>query len=117
MPGRNIWRIGQRKRNDGTSGEAAADLLATNGYKLYGWDIEWQHHPNATPVQSVDELVKEIDGMLSNGKSFTKDHIVVLIHDEMFQKKWEESELKQLIDKLKLHENYVFEHIRFYPDY
>jgi len=60
-------------------------------------------------------MQKEIESRLENGNSFTKDHIVILIHDEMFQKKWEESELKQLIDKLRSHENYVFEHMRFYP--
>lgn len=117
LPGRNSWRINDRKKDDGMIGSAAADLLAKNGYKLYGWDIEWQHHSRSgAPVQSVDVMVKEIESRLENGSTFTKNHIVVLIHDEMFQKKWEESELKQLIDKLRTHENYVFEHIRYYPD-
>lgn len=117
LPGRNMWRIGDRKRDDGISGSAAADLLAKNGYKLYGWDVEWQHYAkDGTPEQTVDEMVKEIESRLETGSTFTKDHIVLLIHDEMFQKKWEESELKQLIDKLRQHENYIFEHIRFYPD-
>ncbi|MBZ5858318.1 polysaccharide deacetylase family protein [Flavihumibacter profundi] len=116
LPGRNMWRIGNRKKDDEVSGSAAADLLAENGYSLYGWDIEWQH--NATdgrPLQTVEQMLKEIESRLETGNTFTKDHIVVLLHDEMFQKKWEESELKQLLDKLRLHENYVFEHIRFYP--
>lgn len=117
LPGRNIWRIGSRARDDIKSGSAAADLLAKSGYKLYGWDIEWQHNAkDGTPIQSVDEMTKEIESRLENGNTFTKDHIVILIHDEMFRKKWEESELKQLIDKLRMHENYIFEHIRFYPD-
>jgi peptidoglycan/xylan/chitin deacetylase (PgdA/CDA1 family) len=117
LPGRNIWRIGSRASDDIKSSSAAADLLAKTGYKLYGWDIEWQHNAkNGTPIQSVDEMTKEIESRIENGSTFTKDHIVVLIHDQMFQKKWEESELKQLIDKLRMHENYIFEHIRFYPD-
>jgi peptidoglycan/xylan/chitin deacetylase (PgdA/CDA1 family) len=117
LPGRNMWRIGGRKKDDEISGSAAADLLAKNGYKLYGWDIEWQHNSkDGTPIQSVDEMAKEIETRLESGTTFTKDHIVVLIHDEMFQKKWEESELKQLLDRLRVHENYIFEHIRFYPD-
>lgn len=117
LPGRNMWRIGDKKRDDGVSGSAAADILAKNGYKLYGWDLEWQHNSkDGTPIQSVDEMTKEIESRLETGNSFTKDHVVILIHDEMFQKKWEESELKQLIDKLRVHQNYVFEHIRFYPD-
>jgi len=117
LPGRNIWRIGGRKKNDEASGSACADLLEKNNYKLYGWDIEWQHNAkDGTPIQSVDAMTKEIEIRLENGNTFTKDNIVILLHDEMFQKKWEESELKQLIDKLRTHENYVFEHIRFYPD-
>ena len=117
LPGRNMWRIGNRSKDDIESGSAAAYLLSKNGYKIYGWDIEWQHNAKAgTPIQSVDEMVKEIEYRLESGNTFTKDHIVILVHDEMFQKKWEESELKQLIDKLRTHENYVFEHIRFYPD-
>lgn len=117
LPGRNIWRVGGRKRDDGTSGSAAADLLEKNGYKIYGWDIEWQHHASdETPVQSVDEMVKEIETRLENGNTFTQGHIIILLHDEMFQKKWEESELKHLIDTMRLHQNYEFEHIRFYPD-
>lgn len=117
LPGRNIWRLGSRKRDDGVSGSAAADLLAKNGYKLYGWDLEWQHHPkDGTPVQSVNEMEKEIEARLQNGNTFTKDHIVILLHDEMFQKKWEESELNELIDRLRTHDNFIFEHIRFYPD-
>lgn len=117
LPGRNIWRIDGRKKDDGVMGSAAADLLANNGYKLYGWDIEWQHHSRGgAPVQSVDVMVKEIESRLESGNTFTKNHIVVLLHDEMFQKKWEESELRQLINRLRTHENYIFEHIRYYPD-
>lgn len=117
LPGRNIWRVGGRKRDDETSGSKAADLLEKSGYKIYGWDIEWQHHAsNGTPVQSVDEMVKEIETRLENGNTFTQGHIIILLHDEMFQKKWEESELKHLIDTMRMHQNYEFEHIRFYPE-
>lgn len=117
LPGRNMWRIGNRKKDDEVSGSIAADLLAKNGYKVYGWDLEWRHDSKTgKPIQSVNEMVKEIEEKLNNNSSFTPGHVVLLIHDEMFQKKWEESELKQLIDSLRMHNNYVFEHMRFYPD-
>ena len=61
-------------------------------------------------------MIKEIDGRIEGGHTFTKDHIVILLHDEMFENNWEKSELKQLIDTLRTREYYVFEHIRFYPD-
>lgn len=118
LPGRNIWRLGALRKDDasvGNSGSAAADTLAAHGYKVFGWDTEWRHNADGTPIQTVDEMVKEIETRLENGATLTKDHIVVLIHDEMFRKTWEESELKQLVDKLREHENYVFEHVRYYP--
>lgn len=116
LPGRNIWRVNGRKRDDVPASAAAADLVASQGYKLFGWDVEWQHHPSdGTPIQSVDQMMQEIISRLESGETFTKDHIIILIHDEMFRKSWEESELKQLIDKFRTHENYVFEHLRFYP--
>lgn len=117
LPGRNMWRIGSRKRDDVKSGSAAADSLAELGYRVIGWDIEWQHRAaDGTPVQSVDEMVKEIESRLEHGNTFTSNNIVILLHDEMFQKKWEQSELKQLIDKLKLHDNFIFEQVLFYPE-
>lgn len=116
LPGRNMWRVGDKKRDDGPSGKAAADSLSARGFKLYGWDIEWEHNgKDGTPIQSVDQMTQEINTRLAKNNTFTKDNIVILIHDEMFQKKWEESELNQLIDNLRKNDHYVFEHIRFYP--
>lgn len=116
LPGRNMWRIDGRSKNDGASGIETANGLSKLGYKVIGWDLEWSHHPkDGTPVQSVQTIYKSIVNQLENKKTFTKDNIVVLIHDEMFQKSWEESELKQLVDLLKQHDNYIFEQIKFYP--
>ena len=116
LPGRNMWRIDGRSKNDGSSGIETADGLSKLGYKVIGWDLEWSHHPkDGTPVQSVQTIYKSIVNQLENKKTFTKDNIVVLIHDEMFQKSWEESELKQLVDLLKQHDNYIFEQIKFCP--
>ena len=116
LPGRNMWRLDGRKKDDMKSGSAAADLLAQHGYRVVGWDIEWEHARNGSPIQSVNQIEAEIANRLEHGDTFTRNHVVILLHDEMFQKKWEESELKQLIDRLRLHPNFVFEHMRFYPD-
>jgi peptidoglycan/xylan/chitin deacetylase (PgdA/CDA1 family) len=117
LPGRNIWRVDSRSKNFyDSSGSASANLIAKNGYKIYGWDIEWQHAKNGKPIQSVSTMVHAIETRLQNGTTFTPNNIVVLLHDEMFQKKWEEDELKQLLDSLRRNQDYVFEHIRFYPE-
>jgi peptidoglycan/xylan/chitin deacetylase (PgdA/CDA1 family) len=117
LPGRNMWRIDGIKRDDVESGSKTADRLEQLGYKVVGWDLEWEHNSNAgaPPVQSVDEMYNEICRRFESNNTFTPNNLVLLLHDEMFQKKWEESELKQLIDKLRSNKNFEFEQMRFYP--
>jgi len=117
LPGRNMWRLKGITMNDVNTGKEAADLLYRNGYKVFGWDIEWQHSgETGIPVQSVNEMIEIIEKKLSEGKTIRKNHLVLLSHDEMFRNGWEESELKQLITKLKAKGNYRFEHLSNYPD-
>ena len=117
LPGRNMWRINGRKKDDVESGSKTADRLEQLDYKVVGWDLEWEHNATAgaPPVQSVDEIYNEICRKLEVNNTFTSNNLVLLLHDEMFQKKWEESELKQLINKLRNNKNFEFEQMRFYP--
>jgi len=117
LPGRNMWRIGGFKKDDVESGSKTADKLEQLSYKVVGWDLEWEHNSTAgaPPVQSVDEMYNEICRRFEKNNTFTPNNLVLLLHDEMFQKKWEESELKQLIDKLRKNKNFEFEQMRFYP--
>lgn len=116
LPGRNMWRLNGKSKNDVSNGIQTADQLAKLGYKVVGWDIEWQHRDSdGTPIQSVDQMYRSVDNLCNSGNTFTRNNVVMLIHDEMFQKSWEESELKALIDKLRSKPNYVFEQMRFYP--
>ena len=52
------------------------------GYKVVDWDLEWQHKGvAATPIQSVDEIYKQICTMVENNITFTPNNIGVLLHD------------------------------------
>lgn len=116
LPGRNMWRIGERVKDDIPSGSEAADLLAENGFEIYGWDMEWFHDPKtAEPVGSAEEIFLQIERHLDRGRTFTRGHLVLLCHDEMFQKDWEETELKQLIELLETREDYEFAWLKHYP--
>ncbi|PWT96639.1 MAG: hypothetical protein C5B52_15225 [Bacteroidetes bacterium] len=117
MPGRSSWRVGNRKRDEpSVNGASAADLLHENGYTIFGWDLEWFHKSQSgKPQQKVEEIFEQIQKRISNPKKcFTPYHFVLLAHDEMFQKPWEQNELKQLIDLLK-ENGYKFDHINNYP--
>lgn len=50
LPGRNIWRLDGRSKNDVTNGIQTADQLAALGYKVVGW--EW----NGSIVRLMEHL-------------------------------------------------------------
>lgn len=115
LPGRNLWYIGERQKNMKQSGNTSAELLAEKGYQVFGWDVEWNYDPkNYAPKQSIDELVDEIEKMMQASRTFTTDHIVLLMHDQMFAKVNEHNDLGALIHKLK-ELDYSFEYLSSYP--
>ncbi|HEY6975495.1 MAG TPA: polysaccharide deacetylase family protein [Chitinophagaceae bacterium] len=117
QPGRNQWRLNDTCINDVRSGSGSADSLYKDGFEVFGWDLEWQHDPKTgVPIQTVDDMVELIEKKLDEHKTVKPNHLVLLAHDEMFRNGWEESELKQLIDKLKAQGNYRFEHLSSYPE-
>jgi len=116
LPGRNIWYFADRKRIDMQSGSSTADLLYQNGYRSMGWDCEWKKgKPSGMPVESVSFIYRQINNRLRNGTSFSKNNVVLLMHDDMFQTRKAQKMLSDLIDSLKLHPNYEFAHMRDYP--
>ncbi len=116
LPGRNLWQLGNRKKNYKQTGAEAAALLAEKGYKVFGWDVEWKYDPkDNSPLQTIDELVEEIENSYNTSGTFTANHIVVLMHDQMFINVTEKNNLAKLIEKLQKHD-FTFEYLSNYPD-
>ena len=114
LPGRNLWQLGDRKKNYRQTGSDAAKLLAEKGYKIFGWDIEWKYDSkDNSPQQTIDELIEEIEN--TSSETFTPNHIVLLMHDQMFGKTNENNDLAKLIEKL-LERDFTFEYLSDYPD-
>jgi len=117
QPGRNQWRLKGIVKNDVTSGIKSADKLYELGFKVFGWDLEWQHDAKTgEPIQTVNDMVELIEKKLANKSTVKPGHLILLSHDEMFRNGWEESELKELIDKLKAKGNYEFNYLSQYPE-
>jgi len=115
LPGRNMWRLKDRSVNDVKSGSKAADKLFANGFIVFGWDLEWAHDPKSgSPIQTVEDMIHLIERCFSEKRTVTENHLVILCHDEMFRKIWEESELKQLIDSLRT-KGFNFAYLSEYP--
>lgn len=116
LPGRNIWLFDDVRRVDLSSGSHAADLLGANGYRIYGWDVEWKINGlTGNPVQTVNEVYQRIQNMLSNKSTLKANNVVLLMHDDMFQNRKGQALLTGLIDSLKQHKDYKFEFISKYP--
>jgi peptidoglycan/xylan/chitin deacetylase (PgdA/CDA1 family) len=100
LPGRNTWRLTGITRTASDSG-AAADLLHKNGYRLYGWDVEWRMDGGVS-VESADEMISKIDHHVKAGKLAKAGKVILLTHDVMFREsKGGKIKLERLIDKLK----------------
>jgi len=116
LPRRNIWYVGNRKKVDLKSGASTAELLHQNGYKIMGWDCEWKiNGVTGKPDLTVNQLYTQMKNLLRKGTSYTKNNVVLLTHDNMYQTKKGQKLLSDLIDSLKQHPNYRFEFMRNYP--
>ncbi len=116
LPGRNLWLLGERKKNYNQTGASSAGLLAEKGYKVFGWDVEWNYDAkDYNPKQSIDELVKEIENCCNFNKTFTKNHVVLLMHNQMFGKVNDRNDLGELINRLK-ERGFIFECLSLYPE-
>lgn len=115
-PGRNIWRTQWVNCTDIKFSTAAADALFANGFTIAGWDLEWHYDDKLKLTNTSDEMVLQVDSMFTNAKTKTPDQLVLLAHDQVYQKPDDSAELHQFIIKLKAKNEYNFETISKYPD-
>jgi len=116
MPGRNIWYFNEMRRVDLNSGASTAEMLYNNGYKIYGWDVEWRINGiTGKPVQTVDQVYTRIKNYMNNKSSLVPNNVVLLMHDDMFQHMSGQIQLSALLDSLQKHPDYHFEFLKDYP--
>ncbi|MFV0232753.1 polysaccharide deacetylase family protein [Empedobacter falsenii] len=114
LPARNTWRLNKRKKDDPMKNAIpAADLLAKNQYYIYGWDYEWNR--NQEGLATPENIYKGIVNRLDQNKTFEKNHLVILMHDDMFNSDTNAEKLRQLIVLLKQNPKIVIEGISGYP--
>lgn len=107
MPGRNAWRIDSINHTDIKESKEAIDAVHKAGFAIMGWDIEWMFdHKTLTPDPDTDLLLRRIQNMLDANKTRLPDHIVVLAHDQSFQKQEDIDKLHYFIQQLKNNDEY-----------
>lgn len=115
-PGRNMWRMDSIQFTDLKKSKAAVDSLQKAGFIVMGWDLEWHYdHKDLSVKNSADEVIKQIDSVFNNKKTKSNDHLVLLAHDQVYKKSKDSLELRQLIQKLKLKDEYELSLATSYP--
>lgn len=101
-PGRNSWRIDSLHFTDIKKSKAAIDSLQSAGFIVMGWDLEWHFdHKTMQVKNTADEMLNQIDSMFTKGKTKVKDNLVILAHDQAYQKSMDSLQLRDFIQKLK----------------
>ncbi len=113
LPGNNSW-VGKGQMQGPKSTMPVCKRLDSLGYKVIGWDIEWESVRGSIPKQSVDEMVKKVNDKFENGTN-AQNAIVILAHDRMFATKQYADSLTRFISVLKQDPRNVFETIDHYP--
>ena len=98
LPGRNTWVLSDTVQKGKTNSlDAAKKLYTQYKYKTFGWDYELRHDRRGKILKKAAAHYKRIKELLKDGKTFSKNQIVVLMHDQMFTSSKSEKELGELI--------------------
>ncbi|MEO8173923.1 MAG: polysaccharide deacetylase family protein [Sediminibacterium sp.] len=115
LPGRNAWRIGSRRRFDLVDAVEAADLLAANKFRVFGWDLEWYCNATKPEIESAESIMDRIDKVIKQKSAMTTGHVVILCHEVMFTTQYGRGQLAGLLQKIKDRPDYQFEWLSRYP--
>jgi peptidoglycan/xylan/chitin deacetylase (PgdA/CDA1 family) len=113
LPGRNYWRVGDRRADDIFNGKESADSLAAKGYEVFGWDIEWKLDTSKRVTAS--EMLEKIDRAIRNKWTFMPGHMVILFHDEAFDDAVFRREFLAFIKLVGNRGHYRLRHLTDYP--
>jgi peptidoglycan/xylan/chitin deacetylase (PgdA/CDA1 family) len=113
-PANNSWALNGRFRSPNLT-KAFCHTADSAGYKGIGWDVVWNFKGSSAPLQSVAEMIREVNAVFDHNEDFTKNHVVILAHDRMFQKEQYADSLSKFIILLKQDARNVFETIDHYP--
>lgn len=115
-PGRNAWRIDSLHYTDLKASKPALDSLQKAGFTVMGWDLEWHYDAKTLAVNNTaDELINSIDSIFNHNKTKNPDNLVLLAHDQVYNKSADSLELHQFIKKLKIKDEYELSLVSSYP--
>lgn len=116
LPGRNVWAFDDVRVLDNIQSGFTADSLHNNGFKVFGWDVEWKlNQTTGVADLPVEELFEKIKMLMDSKKSLYPNNVVLLTHDNMFMSEYGKQQLEELIAMIQEKTDYKFEHMSKYP--
>lgn len=116
LPGRNVWRLGNHSRDDLADSKTIADSLAAKGFKLIGWDLEWNYSATDLSLEPEDDFIFRIQQALRYKRTFKPQHLVILCHDPALENPLSVTRLISFIRKINKDGHYRFRFLSNYPD-
>jgi peptidoglycan/xylan/chitin deacetylase (PgdA/CDA1 family) len=114
FPGNPSWVMSDKFRSTKLT-KPLAKLMDSIGYNVMGWDVEWHFNKQSKPVQSAEQMAREVENTFATKNSFVKNHVVLLAHDRMFRDQNFKDSLAKMITILQSKKGYIFETADQYP--
>ncbi len=113
FPGNPAWVMDSKFRSSKLTNKLAK-MMDSVGYNVMGWDVEWRFNKKSEPVQTAEQMAKEVEAAFASKSSFVKNHVVLLTHDRLFREPNYKDSLTKMITILQS-KKYVFETADQYP--
>ncbi|MCX6332084.1 MAG: polysaccharide deacetylase family protein [Bacteroidetes bacterium] len=114
LPGNNAWNLMTKKR----ASELVSPLVKkmdSIGFNIIGWDLQWRFNKNGRPIQSPKWMAMQVDSLFFYNQTVTKNHLVILMHDQMYRAPQDSIKLEKFIQLLKQNGHYTFQKLTHYP--
>ncbi|MCE3281742.1 MAG: polysaccharide deacetylase family protein [Chitinophagaceae bacterium] len=115
FPGNPAWVMEDHKIRTSKLTKPLTKLMDSIGYNVMGWDVEWNFDKSSRPVQSAEQMARQIMNAFESNSSFVKNHVVLLTHDRMFREPNYRDSLAKMITILQSKKGVVFETADQYP--
>jgi peptidoglycan/xylan/chitin deacetylase (PgdA/CDA1 family) len=114
FPGNNAWDTKDAKKASWLV-KPLAHKMDSLGWDVIGWDMEWRFNKYGKPVQSPEAIALLVDSLFEHNQTKTKNHLVILMHDHMFEAAADSIKLEKMVGLLKQRKHYRFDKITQYP--
>lgn len=89
--------------------------MSENGYLLVGWDLEWNSDEGSKIKEKGEEMIQKIDTAFEKNFTRTKNHLVLLTHDQYFRDSISMAELDNFLELLHKRDDIILKKIKDYP--